>query len=129
GWGEGETRVHKNKREPTGGPRCMRATGTYPTSMKASTKKAEPARLMTKNCCAPTPLKPATAGITCETPGSHLEKKRVRLALFSKNIFDLRTQVSGSKEMRQSKPSTRSPFLRTNSYQTASPTTQASKPT
>src|SRR5215467_13265302 len=88
---------------------------------------AEPARLVRKKCSRSTPERPATAGTTWETPGSHLEKSRVRLALFSKKTLERRTQLSGSKEMRQRVESTESPFFRPSSNHKASPATQVAR--
>src|SRR4029077_17852076 len=93
--------------------------------MRTTIHKADPARLVRKKCWRSTPDRPATAGTTWETPGSHLENSNVRLVLFSKKSLERRTQLSGSKEMRQSVERTESPFFLPSSYQRASPTTQA----
>src|SRR5262249_2443948 len=88
---------------------------------------AEPATLVKKKCCRCMPLNPATAGTTWETPGSHLENKSVRLALFSKKPLERRTQLCGSSEMRHSVDKTESPFLRPSSYHRVSPAMQATR--
>src|SRR5215470_1717969 len=71
------------------------------------------------------PERPATAGTTWETPGSHFENSSVRLVLFSKKTLERRTQLSGSKEMRQREESTEPPFFLPSSYHRASPAMQA----
>src|SRR5215470_17629322 len=93
--------------------------------MSARIHKIEPARLRAKNLLRATPLRPATAGITWETPGSHLEISSVRFVPFSNMFLERRTQVSGSKEMRHKVESTDPPLLRPSSYHSVSPARHA----
>src|SRR5579864_6323660 len=95
--------------------------------MSTKIQKAEPAALSRKKCLRWMPVSPATAGTMWERPGSHLERKSVRLTPFSKNDLERRTQLSGSSEMRQSTERTESPLRRPSSNHKVSPAKQATR--